>query len=52
MSQSLVSGFSADAKAAMAQNPDYFVWWYTTKSMLLVAAVAALAYQLGKNART
>lgn len=51
MSQPLVAGFSSNAKAAMTQNPDYFVWWYTAKSMALVVAVAALAYTLGKNAR-
>lgn len=41
--------FSSDAKAAIAANPDYFVWWYTAKSLGLVAAVAALAYYVGKD---
>lgn len=43
--------FSSDAKEAIAANPDYFIWWYTAKSLSLVAAVAALAYYVGKDAR-
>jgi hypothetical protein len=41
-------GFSNDAKKAMMSSPDYFVWWYTAKSMGLVLAVAALAFYAGK----
>jgi hypothetical protein len=43
--------FQSDAKQAMTQNPDYFVWWYTAKSMALVAVVAALAFALGRNSK-
>ena len=25
--------WSADAKKAMQENPDHFVWWYTAKSI-------------------
>ena len=42
-------GFSEDATQAMATNPGYFAAWYSLKSILLVGAVAALAYQLGKK---
>lgn len=35
----------------MVQNPNYFMWWYTAKSMALVAAVAALAFTIGRNSR-
>jgi len=45
-----LGNFTDDARVAMAASPDYFVWWYSAKSMLLVGAVAALAYQLGKAA--
>jgi hypothetical protein len=44
-----LSGFSDDAKRAITSNPDYFVWWYTTKSLALCAALAALAYYVGKD---
>lgn len=43
-----VAGFSTDAKTAMTQAPDYFVWWYTIKSIGLGVAVAALAFVLGR----
>lgn len=42
-------GFAEDARAAVVANPDYFVWWYTLKSVGLCVALAALAYQAGKN---
>lgn len=41
--------FSSDAKDAIVANPDYFIWWYTTKSLALCAAVAAVAYYVGKE---
>lgn len=41
--------FSSDAKAAIDANPDYFVWWYTAKSLALVVAVAGVAYLIGKE---
>ena len=44
-----LNGFSTDAKEAIQRNPDYFVWWYTAKSVALCAAVAGIAYLVGKN---
>lgn len=46
-----LSGFADDARRAIVQNPDYFVRWYTIKSIGLCAAVAALAYVLGRSSR-
>lgn len=43
-----LSDFKADARIAITANPDYFVWWYSAKSILLVLAIAALAYQIGR----
>lgn len=45
-----VGGFADDARAAMAARPDYFVWWYTAKSIALVGALAAATYFAGKAA--
>lgn len=44
-------GFADDARAAVVANPDYFVWWYTAKSVGLCVALAALAYQYGRSRR-
>lgn len=44
-----VSGFSEDAKKAITENPDYFVWWYTVKSVGLGVVAAYAAYLLGKE---
>lgn len=44
-----VSGFSADAKKAITENPDYFVWWYTVKSVGLGVVAAYAAYLLGRE---
>lgn len=44
-----LSDFKADARLAITANPDYFVWWYSAKSILLVVAVAALAFQFGRS---
>jgi hypothetical protein len=38
------------AKAAMLREPDYFVWWYTFKSLALVGAIGVAAYYAGKSA--
>lgn len=43
------SKWHRDAKKTMLENPDYFVWWYTVKSVGLGAAVAVAAYFLGKS---
>lgn len=45
-----LEGWSEDAQKTMIENPKYFVWWYSAKSIALVAALAALTYQLGKSA--
>lgn len=37
-------GWSEDAQKAMTENPKYFVWWYTAKSLALVGAVGAAIY--------
>ena len=37
-----------NAKHAMLKKPDYFVWWYTAKSIGLCAAVGVAAYYAGK----
>ena len=39
-----------DAVAAMQDNPPYFAWWYSIKSIGLVIAVATAAYYAGKDA--
>lgn len=41
-------GFREDAKEAMAASPDYFVWWYSVKSLALVASIATVAYLIGR----
>lgn len=43
-----LSDFKADARLAITANPDYFVWWYSAKSILLVVAIGLLAYQAGR----
>lgn len=43
--------WSDDAKKAMTENPDYFVWWYTVKSMALVAAIGAAIYFYARGKR-
>ena len=42
--------FSSNARMAITANPDYFVWWYTAKSLALVGALGWVAYLLGKEA--
>ena len=37
-----------NARKAMDENPDYFAWWYTIKSVALVGAIAAATYYAGK----
>ncbi len=46
-----LAGFTEDGTAAIAASPNYFLAWYSVKSILLVGVAAALAYQLGKAAR-
>lgn len=49
-SDALRAKWHANAKAAMLRQPDYFVWWYTVKSVGLCVAVGAAAYYAGKAA--
>lgn len=42
--------WSDDAKKAMQENPDYFIWWYTVKSVGLGVVAAVAAYYIGKDA--
>ena len=46
-----LSGFADDAQIAVQQAPRYFLWWYTVKSIGLCAAVAALAFMIGRAGR-
>ena len=41
--------FADDARKAISENPDYFVWWYTVKSVGLCAVATWLAYELGRK---
>jgi len=45
-----LNGWGSDARKAITENPDYFVWWYTVKSVGLAVAFAALMYYVGKEA--
>lgn len=44
-----IRGWTDDTVAAMQANPPYFAWWYTVKSVGLAAALAALAYMVGRD---
>lgn len=48
--RAVLSDWSADATRAMTDNPGYFMKWYTLKSLGLVAAIAGVAYYVGKDA--
>lgn len=41
-------GFSDDARHAIQTAPDYFVWWYTAKSIGLAVTLAALTFMVGR----
>ncbi len=43
-----LGGFSEDARKAITTNPDYFVWWYTVKSVGLCLVAAGLAFMVGR----
>lgn len=47
----IVGGWGDHARLSIQASPDYFVWWYTVKSMLLVGAIGTAAYFAGKAAR-
>ena len=46
-----LGSFETDATAAMQASPAYFEFWDRWKTIGLLAATAALAYQLGKMVR-
>lgn len=46
-----LNGWSDDAKKAITENPDYFVWWYTVKSVGLCVVAVAAAYWYAKAHR-
>lgn len=48
MIQPQLGDFSADARKAIQTAPDYFVWWYTVKSVGLGVAFAGLAFMIGR----
>ena len=43
-----LSGFADDGKRAMAASPDYFLRWYTIKSIGLGVVAAGLAFMIGR----
>lgn len=43
-----LGSFSSDARTAMQAAPDYFVWWYTVKSVSLCVVAAGLAFMVGR----
>lgn len=46
--QPQLTGFSDDARLAIQASPDYFVKWYTIKSIGLGVVAAALAFMIGR----
>jgi len=44
-----LGSFQSDAKKAITENPDYFVWWYTVKSVGLCGVAMYAAYLYGKQ---
>lgn len=40
-----------DGKAALQASPDYFLKWYTAKSVGLVILACWLSYKLGQSKR-
>lgn len=46
-----LAGFSDDARKAIQTAPDYFVWWYTAKSIGLAVVFAAFTFMLGRASR-
>ena len=42
-------GATDATREAMMKDPDYWLRWYTFKSLALVAAVAGLAYMIGRE---
>jgi len=44
-----LAGWSDDAKQAITDNPDYFVWWYTVKSVGLGIVIGLAAYWFARS---
>lgn len=49
MNEPITLADKGGAREAMAAGPDYFLAWYTAKSLALVAAIAAVAYLVGRE---
>jgi ElaB/YqjD/DUF883 family membrane-anchored ribosome-binding protein len=43
-----LGSFSTDARQAITTSPDYFVRWYTWKSIGLGVAVGVIGFLLGR----
>ena len=43
-----LGSFSSDARTTIQTAPDYFIWWYTVKSVGLGVVAAALAFMIGR----
>lgn len=43
-----IDGFGESAREAITRNPDYFVWWYTAKSIGLGVAVGLIGFFAGQ----
>ena len=46
-----LTGFADDARKAITVAPDYFVWWYTAKSIGLAVTLAAFTFMIGRASR-
>lgn len=47
--RSLSGTWTENATKAMQENPDYFTWWYSAKSIGLGVAVGIIGYFLGRE---
>jgi hypothetical protein len=45
----VLRGWSDNAREAMQRAPDYFVWWYTVKSIGLGLAAGLVGYLIGRS---
>ena len=43
-----LNDWGGEAQKAITENPRYFVWWYTVKSVGLGVVAAGAAYLLGR----
>jgi hypothetical protein len=50
-SRQQLGAFSTDARTAIIANPDYFVWWYTAKSIGLGVAVGIIGFLIGRASK-